>query len=58
MHEASHGTAGAVFPLFLQVFTGFVEGARMSVENLRALVMESEFPPGFKMKPREEGAEA
>jgi hypothetical protein len=52
VHEDNHGSAMAVFPLFLQVFTGFVEGAKMSVATLRALVMESVFPEGFAMKPR------
>lgn len=54
VHEGNHGSAMAVFPLFLQVFTGFVENARMSVATLRALVMESVFPEGFGMKPRTE----
>ena len=52
INEGGHGSAMSVFPLFLSVFTKFEDGARMSVDDLRKLVLESEFPPGYKPQPR------
>lgn len=49
--EKPHNNVSSVFPLFFMMFTNFRDGAKLSIEAMRLLIMESVFPPLFKMLP-------
>ena len=52
-HDTGHSSAEHALQFVFNVTTNYDVGAYMSVANFKSFFMESNFPPGFTMKPKE-----